>query len=100
MSALSEIPFEKAFVAINGEFAWRRKDIDAALTAICNSGHATLGGEVWLITGEHSWDGLIPKRGGDPPAVWSWETRLRLSDESWRDYCHRTAVESKQTVGL
>ena len=99
MSATSDIPVERAFVATNGEFAWRREDIDAAFTAICDSGNAILGGEVWLITGDHSWDGLIPQRGGGPPAVWSWDTRPRLSGESWRDYCHRTAAESKQTAG-
>ena len=98
MSALSEIPVERAFVASNGELAWRREDINAALTAIRDSGHAILGGEVWLIIGEHSWDGLIPQRGGGPPGVWSWDTGSRLSGESWRDYCDRTAAESMQMV--
>ena len=69
MSALSEMPAAGAFVAANGEFAWRRQDIEPALNAIRDSGCATLGGEVWLITGEHSWDGLIPSLGGGPPAI-------------------------------
>jgi hypothetical protein len=98
MNASSQIPATGAFVATNGEFAWRRQDIEHALNAIRDSGYSTLGGEVWLITGEHTWDGLIPQRGGGPPAVWSWNTTPRSQGGSWRDYCHRTAAESIQTL--
>jgi hypothetical protein len=94
MSALSEMPSPGAFVAANGEFAWRRQDIERALNAIRDSGRATLGGEVWLITGEHSWDGLIPALGDGPPVVWHWETEARSASESWQQYCVRTAAES------
>jgi hypothetical protein len=98
MSALSEMPAAGAFVAANGEFAWRRQDIEPALNAIRDSGRATLGGEVWLITGEHSWDGLIPSLGGGPPGVWHWETEPRSASESWQQYCARTAAESVEAV--
>jgi hypothetical protein len=98
MSALSEMPAAGAFVAANGEFAWRRQDIEPALNAIRDSGYATLGGEVWLITGEHSWDGLIPSLGGGPPGVWHWETQPRSASESWQQYCIRTAAESVEAV--
>ena len=98
MSALSKIPVAGAFVAANGEFAWRRRDIERALNAIRDSGNATLGGEVWLITGEHSWNGLIPSLGGGPPGVWHWETQPRSASESWQQYCARTAAESVKAV--
>jgi hypothetical protein len=94
MSAASDIPAAGAFVASNGELAWRRQDIEQALHAIRDSGRAILGGEVWLITGKNSWTGLIPQRGGGPSNVWSWTTDGRSSGESWRDYCRRTATES------
>jgi hypothetical protein len=98
LSTLSEIPADGAFAASNGELAWRREDIEHALSAITDSGHAILGGEVWLITGEHSWTGLIPQRRGGPPNVWSWNTSERSPDESWCDYCRRTAAESADNV--
>ena len=98
MRLASEIHSAGAFVASNGELAWRRDDIETALNAIRDSDQAILGGEVWIITGEHSWDGLIPQRGGGPPAVWHWETKPRSASESWRQYCTRTTAESVKAV--
>ncbi|MCE9604945.1 MAG: hypothetical protein K8U03_08595 [Planctomycetia bacterium] len=98
MSAFSEMTAAKAFVAANGEFAWRRQDIEPVLDAIRDSGRATLGGEVWLIIGEHSWDGLIPSLDDSPPGVWHWETKPRSTSESWQQYCARTATESLEAV--
>ncbi len=66
MSPSIEIPGSEAFVASNGELAWRREDVERVLTAIAANGRAILGGEVWLITGDHTWTGLIPQQGGGP----------------------------------
>jgi hypothetical protein len=63
MSAASGVPAAGAFVANNGELAWRRQDIERALHAVRDSGRAILGGEVWLIAGENSRTGLIAQRG-------------------------------------
>jgi len=98
MRASFELLAAGAFVAANGEFAWRRQDIEHALNEIRDVGHATLGGEVWLITGEHSWDGLIPSLGGGAPGVWHWETEPRSASETWQQYCVRTAAESVEAV--
>ena len=87
-----------AFVAANGELAWRREDAERAIIEIRDSGHSIPGGEVWLITGPRSWSGLIPRRGGGPPSVWHWETSPRLSSEPWQVYCHRTAAESIRAI--
>jgi hypothetical protein len=81
MSAASDVPAADAFVASN-ELAWRRRDIEQAVHAVRDSGRAILGGEVWLITGEHSWTGLIPQRGGGPLNVWSWTTDGHSASES------------------
>jgi hypothetical protein len=94
MSPASDVPAAGAFVASNGELAWRRQDIEQALHVLRDSGQAILGGEVWLITGEKSWTGVIPQRGGGPSNVWSWTTDGRSSGESSRDYCRRTVAES------
>ena len=87
-----------AFTARNGELAWRRGDIEDALTSLTADARAILGGEVWLITGTDSWDGLIPQRDGSPPGVYSWETAARTATESWSAYCQRTASESIAAV--
>jgi hypothetical protein len=87
-----------AFRATNGEFGWRRADIEQALLAIRDSRQATLGGEVWRIIGPGDWHGLIPDRNGGDPGVWSWDTTPRSAGESWEAYCERTASESIEAV--
>jgi hypothetical protein len=77
----------------NGEFAWRRADLPAAISAVCRTGFAILGGEVWLVRGT-TWTGLIPDRNSNVPGAWSWDTRGRHSGESWQAYCDRCAFES------
>jgi hypothetical protein len=87
-----------AFRASNGELAWKREHIEQALLAIQDTQQAILGGEVWRITGLDTWDGLIPQRGDNKPAVWSWNTAPRSSSESWVVYCGRTVTESMNAV--
>ena len=98
MSALPDSVTSNAFVAGNGEFGWRREDIERAIHAIRDAGYAILGGEAWLVTGPHSWHGIIPQRDGSTPAVHHWETGPRSSGESWQVYCARTARESLGAV--
>jgi hypothetical protein len=98
MAELPQNIISSAFVATNGELAWRRDDIENAITAIRESEQAILGGEVWVVTGEHSWSGLVPQRDSDSPAVYHWETAHRTSAESWQEYCQRTAAESVDAV--
>ena len=88
----------KAFRASNGELAWRREDIEQAIAAIRDAETAILGGEVWLITGLHSWNGLIPRRDAEAATIWQWETGPQMSNESWQKYCERTATESIEAV--
>ena len=98
---MRELPLlitSKAFSASNGEYGWRRADMEHALLAIRDSGQASLGGEVWRIVGPGRWDGLIPDRNGGPPGVWTWDTPAREATESWQSYCERTANESIEAV--
>ena len=94
MSTLPDSVTSNAFVASNGEFGWRYEDIERAIHAIRDSGYAILGGEAWLVTGPHSWHGIIPQRDGSTPAVYRWETEPRSAGESCQAYCARTARES------
>jgi hypothetical protein len=50
MSALPDSVTSSAFVASNGEFGWRREDVESAIRAIRDAGYAILGGEAWLVT--------------------------------------------------
>jgi hypothetical protein len=88
----------KAFKASNGEFAWRRGDLEEAIITIRNSRQAILGGEVWLITNSGTWNGLIPAETSNNNAVWQWQTKTRSKAESWEAYCLRTADESLQAA--
>lgn len=87
-----------AYRASNGELAWRRPDIPAALFAIAESGQAVLGGKVWVVVGDGRWVGLIPDAACGPPGVWHWDTALRAAEESWPAYCWRAAEESERAV--
>ncbi len=87
-----------AYRASNGELAWRRSDINAALATLAESGHAVLGGEVWVALGGGRWDGLVPNARGGPPGVWHWDTAPQAAGESWSAYCLRAADESARAV--
>jgi len=87
-----------AYHASNGEMAWRRADLPAALAALAESGQAVLGGEVWVAAGEGRWVGLVPDARGGLPGVWHWDTTPRRAGESWPAYCRRAADESARVV--
>lgn len=90
----------KAYVAPNGELAWRRRDLPEALRALVDAGHAVLGGEVWMVEDPcRNWDGLIPRGDGSSPGVWGWDTAGRRSTETWHVYTERTLRESLEAVG-
>ncbi len=88
---------EKAYRASNGEYAWRREDLPEALHAIAGERLAALGGEFWAIVNNQI-TGLIPGAKAEPPGVWSWDTSPRNQQESWAEYCVRTAEESIKAV--
>jgi hypothetical protein len=98
MAVLPEPITARAYRATNGELAWRRTDIPAALAAIGESGQAVLGGEVWVAVGDGRWLGMIPDARGGPPGVWHWDTAPRTEGENWSTYCRRAAEESAQVV--
>jgi len=78
-----------AFVSTDGEYAWQRPHIFAALRAIAETGQAILGGDVWTVeNGEIC--SLFPNTKG----VRMWNTRPQKPDELWFDYCQHTCNES------
>lgn len=95
---LPELITSCAYRASNGELAWRRQDVPAALSAIAACGQAVLSGEVWIALGDGRWYGLIPDRCGGPDGVWHWSTAPRSTDELWQAYCDRAAEESAHIV--
>lgn len=50
-----------------------------------------LGGEVWLIGKDGSWQGTIPESGSSISAVWTWmpQPSNRGKDETWDAFCQR-----------
>lgn len=98
MAALPKSVESLAYRARNGELAWRRQDVPAALAAIAASSQAVLGGEVWIALGDGRWHGLVPSRDGGPDGVWHWSTAPRAANESWQAYCDRAAQESARVV--
>ena len=98
MDALPSPITAVSYRASNGELAWRRSDIPAALAALAESGQAVLGGEVWVTLGGGRWDGLVPDARGGPPGIWHWDTAPQAAGESWPAYCLRAADESARAV--
>ncbi|MCB0336696.1 MAG: hypothetical protein KDD62_10340, partial [Bdellovibrionales bacterium] len=95
MKKLPDEIFPDAFKFSNGEYAWPRKTINVALDDIAKSQCAVLGGEAVVLAKDGSVLGLIPHE--NPvlsPSVWSWETQPQNKNESWNEYCARTAQES------
>jgi hypothetical protein len=90
MKKLTGEIFDRAFLAPNGEYAWRREDVPTALTSLADAGCAILGGEVWMVIDEKI-HGVIPSAIDEPPGVWPWDTEPRTDSEDWTEFCHRTA---------
>ena len=98
MSQLPSHITSVAYRASNGELAWKRADIPAAVASIAASGMAILGGEVWVALGNGRWHGIVPSRDDPRGGVWHWDTNPRAEGESWQAYCDRTASESAGVV--
>ena len=87
---------ENAFRASNGDYAWRRADLMAALDALIASHCAILSGEVWVVEG-NLFCPLSPARAGGW-ALHAWEVPHREDDESWEHFTHRTIEESLRAI--
>lgn len=98
MSSLPGSITSIAYHASNGELAWKKADIPAAVAAIAEGGMAILGGEVWVSFGNGRWDGRVPWRDRPLGGIWHWDTNPRTEGESWQAYCDRTASESASVV--
>ena len=90
----------KAYVSPGArELAWKRADLPEALRALVESGHAILGGEVWVVEALNgNWNGLIPSKDNALLGVWSWDTPERRPDETWQGYSERTLRESLEAI--
>ena len=94
-----EFPLEiesKAFKAENGEYAWLKENIPAAVEALVQKGFAILGGEVWLVRGREINAAPLLKTG--PCGIFHWESKRADSSESWSQFVQRSAGETLQAV--
>jgi hypothetical protein len=116
-SVVEELPrewIERAFLAYNGEMAWRLSDIHEVVRLLAAANRAVLGGEIWLVRMEgerwtdvlppydasprpgyrSNWYGIIPQaEPGRLPCVyvWEYEQRWNRASETWSDFCARAA---------
>ena len=86
-----------AFRESNGEFAWRRADVDHVVAALLDAGAAILGGEVWWLEPDgRTWYACVPQASGIP-GHWTWSID-RIAGESWSTYSERCAQEARARV--
>lgn len=87
---------KNAHHASNGELAWKKEDIPAALDELSKLHLAVLGGEIWGVHDGKIW-GMLPMKKG-VPAVYSWNTTDKNTDGSWDDYVKRSIEECRDAV--
>jgi hypothetical protein len=81
----------KAFIATNGETAWRRDDVPAVLNAYRNANVAVEAFEVWVVNDRGQWTGFFPtKAGGEAICVYDVDPR---ANETAEEFAHRCAKE-------
>lgn len=85
---LPDSVLQAAFVPASGEYAWRKRDLAAAVQAVADAGLLILGGEAWIVR-DGGFAGLIPLRDGTL-SVFHWEPELP-SHLPWDDAVHAAA---------
>ena len=82
---------DAAFRTPNGEYAWQQSGALDVVRLLADSGHAVLGGELWLVRDGEIW-GALPQKSG-PSGVYAWETE-RLPEEPWPTYVARASGQA------
>lgn len=80
----------RAFIASNGELAWARVDVRAAIDAYAANSIAVTGFEAWLVDRNGRWTGLLPEKGTVVPAVVSVVVAEREDGERFEDFIARS----------
>ncbi len=93
-NTFSQATEQRAFRASNGEYAWQRQDIAAAVHELMDSDLAVLGGEIWVIA-----NGQIhacpPVEGVGTVIHWGCE---RKPGETWKDFVHRAGAYTLEAI--
>ena len=87
----------KAYEARNGELAWARGDIGAAIEAVVAGREAILGGEAWVVPGANTIVGVIGNHNCEH-AVYHWSVPDRQGDEPWPDFVRRSATIAVRAI--
>ena len=88
----------KAFMASNGELAWRRDQLPEVVGFYARNGHAVEAFEVWLVEDSGRWDGLIPTIGSDVPSVCVYDVEEKKATENREAFVARCAQEILRKV--
>ncbi len=92
---LSAAIINTAFCATNGELAWQRPNMAAAVHAIAAQQWAILGGEVWVVRAGQIHAGPLLQDGHS--AVMHWSSTL-AAGELWAQFVQRAARETLAAV--
>jgi hypothetical protein len=87
----------RAYRAQNGEYAWTRSYVGAAVAQLAAAGEAILGGEVWVVVGAKAILAIIPDRAG-ANKVYHWSVPSRGRNEPWPDFVRRAAAVALDAV--
>lgn len=87
----------RAHQAQNGEYAWTRSDVGAAVAQLVAAGEAILGGEVWVVTEGRTIVTIIPNHTG-ADSVYHWAVPDQGWSESWSDFVRRTATVTLDAI--
>jgi len=94
--SLSEKVEKAAFRLQNGELAWKRDDLAAAVEELVESGQAILGGEIWFVH-NGTVTGVLPTGSGEM-TVMRWECPDRSVGQAWADFVRECAEETTEAV--
>ena len=84
-----------AFAATNGEVAWQRPDVAAAVHAIAEQQWAILGGEVWIVRAGQITAGPLLQDGQRAVIHWS---STQAAGEAWAQFVQRAATETLAAI--
>ena len=96
-SRLPESVLERAVKTCNGEYAWKRSDLESVMQELIDNRFAITSGEIWVVEG-NLFCALSPKKSGGW-SVLAWKTSEKDTGEQWYRYAQRTLYETLDALG-
>jgi hypothetical protein len=100
MTDSSHLPqgvISRAFQTCNGEYAWRKEDLEKVLPELVDARLAVVSGEVWIVEG-NLFCNLSPRKQGGW-SVLAWKVSDRKLGETWARFTQRSLLETLDAIG-